>query len=105
MQLTNLIKDIGKIDTEDIRSAWQWLLNDQKSVILISSIGDMFLLGTDDNIYWLQTDGGTLTKVADNINQFENFLSEEDKVDNWFLPLLIDKLINAGGCSRRRLFN
>jgi hypothetical protein len=96
MKSTNLIKDISRIDTEDICSAWKWLLKDYKSVILVSSIGDMFLLLTDDSIYWLQTDGGVLTKVADNINQFEKFLSEENKVDNWFLPLLVDKLINAG---------
>ena len=96
MILTNLIRDISKIDTEDICSAWQWLLMNQKSVILVSSIGDIFLLGTDDSVYWLQTDGGILTKVADNVTQFESFLSEKDKIDNWFLPLLIDKLINAG---------
>jgi hypothetical protein len=96
MQLTNLIKDISKIDTEDICSDWQWLLKNQKSVILVSSIGDIFLLGNDDSVYWLQTDGGILTKVAENVTQFEIFLSEPDKIHNWFLPLLIDKLINAG---------
>jgi len=92
----DLIKDITKVDTDDILSCWLWTLSNMKSVITISTIGDIFLLGQDDAIYWLQTDFGDLTKIADSLSQFDQYLKDTDKVDNWFLPLLIEKLILAG---------
>ena len=65
-------------------------------VVLISSMGDIFLSGKDNAIYWLQTDVGALTKVADNLKIFEVLLKDEDNIDNWFLPLLVEKLVIAG---------
>jgi hypothetical protein len=92
----DLTKDITNVDIEDILSCWQWLVADMKAVAVMSRLGDLFLVGKDDSIYWLQTDNGGLTKVADDLQQFEQYLNDEDKVDNWFLPLLVEKLIKAG---------
>src|SRR6476660_4195732 len=96
LTLKELTKEIEKIDVDDILSCWQWLLADMKVVITISVLGDLFLLGKDQAIYWLQTDSGELTKVADNLQQYQNYLSDDEKLDNWFLPLLVEKLIVAG---------
>jgi hypothetical protein len=94
--LQQLTKDIANIDFEDILSCWQWKLTEMKSVAMISCFGDMFLVGNDDAIYWLQTDSGDLTKVAENLTQFELLLRDDNKIDYWFLPLLVEKLLNAG---------
>lgn len=91
-----LIKEITNIDLDDILSCWRWKLNDMKGAVAISVLGDIFLLGNDDAVYWLQTDSGDFTKVADSLKQYEQFLSDEEKVDNWFLPLLVKDLLAAG---------
>ena len=91
-----LTKDITNIDMEDILSCWQWRISEMKAVAVMSSLGDLFLVGKDDAVYWLQTDSGDLTKVAANLELFELYRNEEDKIDNWFLPLLVEKLISAG---------
>ena len=96
MDLSNLIKDINKIDTTDICSDWKWLLDNQKEVILVSAIGDMFLLGKDNAIYWLDVGMGELTCAAENIDEFKNLLREEEIIDNWFLPQVVNELISAG---------
>ena len=67
-----------------------------QAVVTISVLGDMFLLGDDGVVYWLQTDSGNLTKIADTFEQYQQFLNDEGKIDNWFLPLLVEKLIAAG---------
>jgi len=67
-----------------------------QAVVTISNLGDLFLLGDDNAIYWLQTDSGELTKVADNLEQYQQFLADEEKIDNWFLPSLIEELMTAG---------
>lgn len=94
--LMQLTKDIKNVDLDDILSSWRWKLNDLKGVATISVLGDIFLLGNDDAVYWLQTDTGDLTKVADNLEQYEQFLSDEEKVVNWFLPFLVKDLLVAG---------
>jgi hypothetical protein len=96
LTLQKLIKDNTTIDFEDIFSCWQWRLKDMKSVVLITCLGDVFLIGNDNAIYWLQTDSGDLTKVADDLEQFQLSLSDQEKIDNWLLPLLVEKLLNAG---------
>jgi hypothetical protein len=95
-EMQNLIVDIQNIDPEDICSCWQWRLQGQKGIILISKLGDMFMQGEDDCIYWLQTDSGDLTKVADSIEHFEHLLSFDENLDNWFLPGLVERLVQSG---------
>jgi hypothetical protein len=82
----DLIKDIEKIDLEDITSDWEWLIGDYKNVLMVSKFGDMFLVNPDSEIVWLDTGTGTVTKVASSTTEFEEHLKNEEKVDHWFLP-------------------
>jgi hypothetical protein len=96
LDFKHLIKDINKIDLEDICSDWQWGLEGQKSVALVSCIGDMFLIGKNGTINWLDTGVGQITKVAENLEEFEILLGNEHNIDNWFLPPLVEQLIEQG---------
>ncbi|HLY71360.1 MAG TPA: T6SS immunity protein Tdi1 domain-containing protein [Puia sp.] len=66
------------------------------SVIMVTVWGDIFFEDNNKAIFWLQTDEGNLSKVADSNQDFQLFLKDENKIDNWFLPLLLEKLYNAG---------
>src|SRR5436190_23818333 len=96
MDLNPLIKDISKIDTTDIRSSWRWLLDNQKNVVLVSSIGDMFLESNDNSIYWLDIGMAELTCVAESLAEFQKLLLDEETITNWFLPDLIHQLVEDG---------
>ncbi|MBE7170311.1 MAG: DUF1851 domain-containing protein [Williamsia sp.] len=96
LTLEQLTKDISNVDLEDILSCWQWQLAGMQAVITISALGDIFLLGHDSAVYWLQADAGDLTKVAESLEQYKHFLCDDEKIDNWFLPSLVEKLITAG---------
>ena len=96
LSLAQLTKDIANADLEDFLSCWRWLVTDMKAVVTISCLGDMFLLGKDDNVYWLQTENGELTKIASSLEEYQLFLGDEEKTDDWFLSLLIEKLIDGG---------
>jgi hypothetical protein len=80
----------------DLIDAWAWLIKDIKQILLISKMGDMFFSANSGYIHWLATDDGTLTKIADNQAEFEQLLKDDANIDNWFLPLLIEKLMIAG---------
>jgi hypothetical protein len=96
INLNQVTKDITRIDADDLLSSWRWRLAGIETIIAISVLGDLFLLGEDSGVYWLQTDHGNLTKVADSNQEFHNYLNDDEKFANWFLPTLIEKLINAG---------
>jgi hypothetical protein len=96
LNLGELTKDINKIDLDDILSWWRWRMAEMQGVVTISALGDIFFLGQDEAVYWLRTDTGDFTKVADSLEQYRQFLSDEEKIDNWFLPLLVEKLLAAG---------
>ena len=96
LTLKELSKNLTLIDTTDVLSCWHWLTGDTNEVHTISVLGDIFLIGKDNGIYWLQADCGELEKVADNREQFHQFLLDEEKFDEWFLPELVQKLVDAG---------
>jgi len=95
LSLEHLIKEIDTVDIADITSSWQWCLGNMHAVVTISCLGDMFLIGDDNAVYWLQTDRGKLSKVAENFEEYQKFLSYSEKTDDWFLPSLVEKLLNA----------
>ena len=76
LTINQLTKNITNVDKEDILSCWNWKAGDMKAVAAMSVLGDLFLVGQDEAIYWLQTDGGELIKVADDLQQFEQFLRD-----------------------------
>jgi hypothetical protein len=75
---------------------WRWLIGQDKTPIMVSSIGDLFLRDNGDKIYWLDVGQGQLTKVADRINEFQEKLQDKEQVSEWFLVELIAELKNAG---------
>ena len=96
IKLSHLIKDINKINTKDICSDWQWLLDSQNQVVLVTAIGDMFLLGNDKAVYWLDTGMAELNFVAENLDEFQNLLGDQETIDTLFLSDLVNRLIEEG---------
>lgn len=84
------------MNLETICSDWKWCLQDQKTVAMISSIGDLFVVGKDESINWLDTGYGVLTRIADNIQQFKLLLKDENNIENWFLASLVEQFISNG---------
>jgi hypothetical protein len=95
LTINHLIRDMTKVDQADLLSCWQWKLKDEMRILMITNLGDLFLEGTDGYIYRLLTDGGEMIKIANSKSEFEDLLKEEKNIDNWLLPLLMEKLINA----------
>lgn len=75
---------------------WTWLTGTDKTPIMVSSIGDLFLKDTADRVFWLNTGDGTLTRVAEGIVMFQEKLQDQNIVNDWFLVDLIDALKAEG---------
>jgi hypothetical protein len=73
---------------------WTWLIGTDKTPIIVSSIGDLFLRDVVGKIYWLNSGDGTLT--PEGIDAFRTKLQNQDIVKNWLLVDLISTLKAEG---------
>ena len=78
-----------------LAEAWRWKLNESYVPVLFSSLGDMFFQPEAGGVWWLNTGTADISKVADSVEQFREFLGSS-LADEWFMPSLIEELILAG---------
>lgn len=95
LSLAQLTKDISTIDQNDILSEWRWLLPEVVSVLMVTCMGDMFVEDKNGNILFLLYDGGDVEIVAESKEELELLLKDDEKFDNWFLPVLFEKMVVA----------
>jgi hypothetical protein len=81
---------------DELRTAWSWHLPDRYQPVLFSALGDMFYETLPGGaIWWLNTGTANLSKVAESKEGFQRLLGTE-VADDWFLPPLIERLVQAG---------
>jgi hypothetical protein len=71
---------------------WIWLIGRDKEVLLVSTIGDMFLTDNNKKVYWLDVGLGEFKLVADTIEDFEVKLKDFEQVNEWFMIDLVTEL-------------
>ncbi|RZK58982.1 MAG: DUF4262 domain-containing protein [Pedobacter sp.] len=92
VNVSDLVKDINKINLNDITTEWEWLIAGYKKVLMLTKFGDMFLQNPNDEVVWLDTGTGVVTEVASSIAEFEEQLNKDEKMEEWLLPNLFIKL-------------
>ncbi len=81
----------------DAAAAWAWLVPPPWTQVLCSMIGGIFLEKPDGTVHWLDTGTGMIEPVAGTRAEFEAALaSSPDRVEEWFLPGLVERLHAAG---------
>lgn len=77
--------------------AWSWLVPEPWEPIVCSMVAGIFLEKATGEVHWLDTGTGLVEHVASTRVQFEEIIrSSSDLVDEWFLPLLVERLHAAG---------
>lgn len=92
----DLIVKFDENSSDRLIHYWKWLIGTDKTLILVSSIGDLFLRDVKNRVYWLNTGDATITEVADGIDAFKAKLQDQDVVSDWFLVDLITALKTDG---------
>ena len=88
--------DYSNIDNTEFLESWHWLIGNDKTPILISSIGDVFLEDKSEKVYWLNVGEGIIEKVAENKADFKSKISNNEIVSEWFLVELVAELKKMG---------
>lgn len=96
LKLSDVVKNKAKVDIQDICTGWTWLISKQKSVLLVTVFGDMFLVGPSNEINWLDCGASKLEKVANSLEEFQELLKDKQNFANWFLTNLYTELQTKG---------
>ncbi|MFM9988635.1 T6SS immunity protein Tdi1 domain-containing protein [Flavobacterium sp.] len=88
--------DFSNINSETLLESWNWLIGNDKKLILISSIGDAFLEDKNGVCYWLNVGEGIIAKVAENKEELKTKLTDKEIVAEWFLVELVAELKKSG---------
>jgi hypothetical protein len=96
LSFRELTKDKQGIDLTRLCSSWSWLLEGQEDVAFISLAGDLFFVGQNDEINWLNTGLGDLVTVADDMKHFELLCLEEKNLEYWFLASVVEDILKTG---------
>jgi len=90
---------VADVDLEHVRSAladWGWLIGNEWSPILLSAVGDAFLVNSSGRIARLDTGSGKLELIARSLREFEGAWVKPSVLDEWFLTPVVEALRTAG---------
>lgn len=79
----------------ELTDAWSWLLPDTFEPVTASTLGDVFFQQGTDAVFWLNTGTAEITQVAGSRSEFFELMKTE-KTTEWFMPHLIQDLMDAG---------
>jgi len=91
-------------DWPELLSDWQPLLPPGAVPWLLTKFGEVFFEQSNKKIGMLQVSGFQYEVVADDANDFDEWLEDPDKLAEWFLAPLVErietegKLIEGDGC-------
>jgi len=90
--------DISEMDIEPLIDAWQWMFDEDDEIepFLMNCFGDLFFLDADGVVLWLNISDGELSEVAASEDEFTQLLENDEQTADWFLPGLVDDLLDAG---------
>lgn len=82
-------------DWDELLAPWAELVPESSSRWLLSRFGEVFLEQADGKIGMLQVSSFQYEVVADHKQDFEDWLADPEKMDEWFLAPLVDRLVSA----------
>ena len=80
----------------DLLSEWRWLLGTSYQIVLISSLGDLFLADAAGHIHWLDAGAGRLTEVAASLDEFQQLRQQPAHATEWFATQMVGDLLQSG---------
>lgn len=95
-QLSDYTIDHARLDWRDLLAHWAGLVPKEFAVWIVNRFGDLFLAFDDRSINMLDVGRGSLTRLANDREEFACLVNEGDNTNDWLMIPLVDKLVAAG---------
>lgn len=94
--LYDYLIDHSGFDWPRLLREWTWLLPSKVTVWVMNRFGDLFLIMDDGAVHMLDVAGGTLTKLAEDRDDFCRKIDERENENHWLMIPLVDRVAAAG---------
>ena len=88
--------DLTGQDSDTLLDEWRWLVPQDFVLRMVSSLGDAFLEDKTGAIHWLDVGAASLTRIAENKEDFDARRQRAENAENWFVPQLVGDLLSSG---------
>jgi hypothetical protein len=72
------------LEVDRLLAEWRWLCTHRVTLLARSVFGDLFLQDDQGKVKWLDVTLGTLTEVAESVEQFHELVEDAEKREEWF---------------------
>jgi hypothetical protein len=93
----HLIVRFDGFAVESLLEDWRWLVPTSHAPILMTALGDLFLLDDVGRVHFLDMIGGEMKLVASSRNEFEQKCESREHRQNWFIGSLVLELQKRHG--------
>jgi hypothetical protein len=95
MDLQDLLAPVtGEFDIEEALESWRWLVPESVRALVVTAMGDLFIIAADGSVSFLDTIAGTREPAAASVADWKRKLEDIEAFDRWFIPGLI-RLLRA----------
>jgi hypothetical protein len=96
MDLQELLAPVaGEFDIDEALETWRWLVPESVRALVVTAMGDLFIIAGDGSVSFLNTVEGVRESAAASIADWESKLEDAEVVDRWFIPGLVALLREA----------
>jgi hypothetical protein len=96
MRTTDLQAPVADPTAGEPLAAWQWLIADEVTPVLVAALGDVFVRNAQGEIWLLDTYGGLYARAAVDEKAWRAALEDSSKVEEWFAPAFVALLRDRG---------
>ena len=82
----------GVFDIEEALADWRWLVTGTFRPVFVTALGDLFMIGEDGAVHFLDTISGTCEPVAPSVDEWKQMLRDAEQFNQWFLPGFVEAL-------------
>lgn len=97
LTLDDLTVSITHLDRSALLDDWRWLIGPTKMPLLITALGNAFVVDTaDGTVHVIDAGPGTIERIADSRDEFRARLRDKAFVVEHFVPKVVARMREAG---------
>ena len=86
---SDITVSLDGLTADDLLADWRWLIDFDAQPLVLTAMGDLFLLDSAGAVWWLDVARGRLSPVADSTDRFQEMINEGDNATRWFMPQVV----------------
>lgn len=96
MNVHDYLIDHNGFNWQELLGPWCRLIPQAVTPWLMNRFGDLFMVYEDGSVNMLDIGGGTVERLADTRDDFQDKIDQGNNANEWLMIPLIDKLVESG---------